>query len=47
MKKSDIPIIAEVTGVVAVTAGIAMLSIPLALIALGSFLVWITEKNNG
>jgi hypothetical protein len=46
MKKSDIPIIAEVTGVIAVTAGIAMFSIPLALIALGSFLVWITEKNN-
>lgn len=46
MKKSDIPIIAEVTGVISVTAGIAMFSIPLALIALGAFLVWITEKNN-
>jgi hypothetical protein len=46
MKKSNIPIIAEVLGVVAVTTGIAMFSIPLALIALGSFLVWITEKNN-
>lgn len=46
MKKSDIPIVAEVLGVIAVACGIAMLSIPAALIAVGTFLVWITEKNN-
>lgn len=46
MKKSDIPTLIEVAGVAFVTIGIAMMSIPLALIALGTFLVWITEKSN-
>lgn len=46
MKKSDIPTLIEVAGVALVTVGIGLLSIPLALIALGTFLVWITEKSN-
>jgi len=37
---------AEVTGVACATVGLAMLSLPVALIALGSFLIWITEKVN-
>lgn len=45
MKKFDIPTMMEVTGVVLVTVGLCLFSIPVALIALGSFLVWITEKN--
>jgi hypothetical protein len=46
MKKIDFSLIAEVVGVVCATAGLAMLSLPVALIALGSFLIWITEKAN-
>lgn len=46
MKKSDIPTLIEVVGVAFVTVGLAMLSVPLAFIALGTFLVWITEKSN-
>lgn len=46
MKKSDIPTLIEVVGVGFVTVGLAMLSVPLAFIALGTFLVWITEKSN-
>ena len=46
MKKSDIPKLIEVAGVALVTVGIGLLSIPLALITLGTFLVWITEKSN-
>lgn len=46
MKKSDIPTLIEVAGVALVTIGIGLFSIPVALIALGTFLVWITEKSN-
>ena len=46
MKKLNPTLLIEVVGVVCVTTGIALLSVPFALIALGSFLVWITEKVN-
>jgi amino acid permease len=46
MKKIDFSLVAEVTGVVLTTIGIGMLSLPIALIVLGTFLVWITEKAN-
>lgn len=46
MKKLNATLIVEVIGVVCVTTGLALLSIPFALIVLGSFLVWITEKAN-
>jgi hypothetical protein len=46
MKKIDFALIAEVTGVALATIGIGMLSLPIALIVLGTFLVWITEKAN-
>ena len=44
MKKIDPSLVIEVIGVVLVTVGIAALSLPLAAIALGSFLIWATEK---
>lgn len=44
MKKIDPSLVIEVIGVALVTVGIAALSLPLAAIALGSFLVWATEK---
>jgi len=46
MKKTDIPTIVEIAGVTLVAAGIALFSIPVAMIALGTFLVWITEINS-
>lgn len=46
MKKIDIPLLVEVAGVVLAAAGIAMFSVPVALIAVGVFLVWATEKVN-
>jgi hypothetical protein len=46
MKKIDFSLVAEVTGVALATIGIGMLSLPIALIVLGTFLVWITEKAN-
>lgn len=46
MKRIDFSLVAEVTGVVLVTTGIGMLSLPIAFIVLGSFLVWLTEKAN-
>jgi len=46
MKKINATLIVEVVGVACVTTGLALLSFPVALIALGSFLVWITEKGN-
>lgn len=46
MKRIDFSLIAEVTGVALATIGIGMLSLPIALIVLGSFLVWLTEKAN-
>lgn len=44
MKKIDWAIVAEIIGVALFTAGVAMISVPLALIAVGGFLVWATEK---
>jgi hypothetical protein len=44
MKKIDWPVIAEVVGIGLFSVGVAMISIPLAFIAVGAFLVWITEK---
>ena len=46
MKKINATLVVEVVGVACVTTGLALLSVPLALIAVGSFLVWITEKAN-
>jgi hypothetical protein len=46
MKKFNLTLAIEVAGVACATVGIAMLSIPFALIALGGFLVWIIEKAN-
>jgi uncharacterized membrane protein YtjA (UPF0391 family) len=46
MKKIDISALVGFGGLVIATTGLALLSIPLALICLGSFLVWITEKAN-
>lgn len=45
LKKIDFSIVAEIAGVVFVATGIAMFSVPLSLIAVGSFLVWLTEKG--
>ena len=44
MKKIDPSLVIEVIGVALVAVGIAAFSLPLAAIALGSFLVWATEK---
>jgi hypothetical protein len=44
VKKLNLTLIIEVAGVISATVGIAMLSIPFALIALGSFLIFIIEK---
>lgn len=44
MKRLDAGLVAEVVGVLMVAGGLAMVSIPIALIAVGSFLVWVTEK---
>lgn len=44
MKKFDWAIAAEVVGVALFTVGVAMISLPLALMAVGGFLVWATEK---
>ena len=44
MKKLDTSLVIEILGVVLVTAGVAAFSLPLAAIALGSFLIWATEK---
>ena len=46
MKKINATLVVEVVGVACVTTGLALISIPVALIVLGSFLVWITEKGN-
>ena len=46
MKKLDVSMLVGVSGLVIATTGLAMFSIPLALVCLGSFLVWITEKAN-
>ena len=46
MKKIDIAVTVEIVGATLVTTGLAMISIPLALIISGCFLVWLTEKAN-
>jgi uncharacterized membrane protein YtjA (UPF0391 family) len=46
MKKLDVSALVGFGGLVIATTGLAMVSVPLALICLGSFLVWITEKAN-
>jgi hypothetical protein len=45
MKKIDWPVVAEIIGVGLFAVGVAMIFIPAAFIALGAFLIWITEKN--
>ena len=46
MKKIDLSVAVEVVGVTLAATGLAMISVPLALIVSGVFLVWITEKAN-
>ena len=46
MKKLDVSMIVGIGGLIIATTGLAMFSVPLALVCLGSFLVWITEKAN-
>lgn len=46
MKKLNPTLLVEVAGVACVATGLALISVPVALIAVGSFLVWITEKAN-
>lgn len=46
MKKIDLSIVVEVVGATLVATGLAMISVPVALIVLGTFLVWVTEKAN-
>jgi hypothetical protein len=46
LNKIDFSLIVEVVGISLVTSGLAMFSLPVAFIVLGSFLVWITEKAN-
>jgi hypothetical protein len=46
MKKLDVSLLVGFGGLIIATTGLAMVSVPLALVALGSFLVWITEKAN-
>jgi len=46
MKKFDLAITVEIVGVTLATTGLAMISVPLALIVSGCFLVWLTEKAN-
>jgi len=43
--KFDLSAIIGAVGVALVTSGVYMLSAPLALIVLGGFLVWATEKG--
>jgi len=45
LKKIDFSVVTEVAGVVFVATGLAMFSLPLALIVVGGFLVWLTEKG--
>jgi hypothetical protein len=46
MKKLDVSMLVGLGGLIVATTGLAMFSVPLALVCLGSFLVWITEKAN-
>lgn len=44
MKKVDLSIVVEVAGASLAATGLAMVSVPLALVVSGVFLVWVTEK---
>jgi hypothetical protein len=44
MKKINATLVVEVVGVACVATGLALISVPAALIVVGSFLIWITEK---
>ena len=46
MKKLDVSMLVGIGGLIIATTCLAMFSVPLALVCLGSFLVWITEKAN-
>jgi hypothetical protein len=46
LNKIDFSLIVEVVGISLVTSGLAMFSLPLSFVVLGSFLVWVTEKAN-
>lgn len=46
MKKIDLSVAVEVVGATLAATGLAMVSVPLALIVSGVFLVWVTEKAN-
>lgn len=46
MKKLDISLITEILGIGLVSIGVGMFSVPLALIVVGGFLIWATEKAN-
>lgn len=46
MKRFDAGLAIEMVGVALVTIGLGLFSPPIALVALGSFLVWATEKAN-
>jgi uncharacterized membrane protein len=46
MKKIDLSLVIEIVGATLAATGLAMISVPLALIISGVFLVWITEKAN-
>lgn len=43
--KFDLSAAIGATGVALITTGLYMVSLPLALVVLGGFLVWITEKG--
>jgi hypothetical protein len=40
----DLALIAEISGIALITYGLSAFSFPIACIALGLFLVWVTEK---
>jgi hypothetical protein len=46
MKKIDFSLFTELAGVILVAVGVGMFSVPLALITVGGFLIWATEKAN-
>ena len=46
MKKLDFALLTELAGVILVATGVGMFSVPLALVTVGGFLIWATEKAN-
>lgn len=46
MKKLDIALLTEILGIGLVSIGVGIFSVPLALIVVGGFLIWATEKAN-